>query len=93
MPNINAVVNQQISRLAKRVVNASTLSTRRLVTQHRRDLAALKRQMALAVKSLAFLEKQEKKRTAQLPLPEKGEDIRFRADGLKTHRGEIGPQR
>ena len=42
MPNVNAVLNAQITRLSKRVVTASTTVTRKLVARHRRDLAALK---------------------------------------------------
>ena len=90
MPNVNAVLAQEIVRLSKRVVNVGTKSTRKLVTQHRRDLAALKRQMGTVLKTLAFLETQEKKRVAALPVPEKVGDIRFRADGLRTHRAKLG---
>ena len=39
---------------------------------------------------MAFLEGQEKKRVAALPVPEKVGDVRFRADGLKSHRAKLG---
>ena len=90
MSNINAVLNDQINRLARRQVNAGTKSTRKLVTQHRRDLAALKRQMAMVLKTLAFLEAQEKKRVAEQPAPPEMGAVRFRADGLKSHRAKLG---
>jgi len=90
MPNVNAVLAQEITRLSKKVVNVATKSTRSLVTQHRRDLASLKRQMGTVLKTLAFLESQEKKRVAALPVPEKIGDVRFRADGLRTHRAKLG---
>ena len=88
MPNVNAVLAQEITRLSKRVVNISTKSTRKLVTQHRRDVAALKRQMASLLKRLALVEKKQPKEfTAP---PEVVEKARFRADGLKSHRAKLG---
>jgi DNA-binding transcriptional regulator YiaG len=90
MPNVNAVLAQEIARLSKRVVKASTKSTRRLVTQHRRDLAALKRQMSTVLRTVAFLEAQEKKRVATMPVPGEVGPVRFRADGLKSHRAKLG---
>jgi DNA-binding transcriptional regulator YiaG len=90
MPNVNAVLAQEITRLSKRVVKSSTQSTRKLVTQHRRDLAALKRQMATILKTLSFLEALEKKRVASQPVPQEMGVVRFRADGLKSHRAKLG---
>lgn len=90
MPNITSVLNDQIRRLARREIKSQTRSTRRLVAQYRRDIAALKRQVAALQKTVAFLQAQEKKRVARQPMPEKVEGIRFRADGLKSHRGRLG---
>jgi DNA-binding transcriptional regulator YiaG len=90
MPNITSILNDEIRRLAKREINRQTRSTRRLVAQHRRDLAALKRQVADLQKVVAFLERQEKRRAAEGPATVKTEGLRFRADGLKSHRGRLG---
>lgn len=88
MPNVNFVLSQEITRLSKKVVNVSTRSTRNLVTQHRRDLAALKRQFASLTKRLALVEKKQPKGiTAPPELLEKG---RFRAIGVKAHRQKLG---
>ena len=88
MPNVNAVLAQEITRLAKRVVKANTNIMRKLVVQHRHDVAALKRQVGNLGKRLALVEKvQPKEVTAP---PELVEKARFRADGLKSHRAKLG---
>ncbi|MGA2497948.1 MAG: helix-turn-helix transcriptional regulator [Tepidisphaeraceae bacterium] len=90
MPNVTRILNEQIRRLARHEIKAQTGSTRRLTAQYRRDIAALKRQVVGLQKTVAFLEIQEKKRVAEQPVPEKLGDVRFRADGLKTHRARLG---
>ncbi len=90
MPNITSVLNEQIRRLAKREITTQTRSTRRLTAQYRRDIAALKRQVASLYKTVAFLERQEKRRVAEQPVPEKVEGVRFRADGIRSHRTKLG---
>ena len=90
MPNITSVLNEQIRRLAKREITAQTRSTRRLTTQHRRDIAALKRQVIALQKAVRFLERQEKRRVSDQPAPQPAEGVRFRSDGLKSHRSRLG---
>src|SRR5688572_10176187 len=91
MPNITSVLNDQIRRLAKREIAAQTRTTRRLTAQYRRDIAALKRHVATLQRSVAFLERQEKRRaTTQPPALPKAEGIRFRPDGLRSHRRRLG---
>ena len=90
MPNIAAVLNDQITRRAGREITARTKATRRLVAQHRRDIAALKRQMASVLKTLAFLEGQDKKRVAAPPVPQEVGGVRFQAKGLRSHRATLG---
>lgn len=90
MPNITSVLNDQIRRLARREINNQSRVVRRLTAQHRRDIAALKREVASLQKMVTFLERQEKRRVASAPTPAKMEGIRFRADGLKSHRQRLG---
>jgi DNA-binding transcriptional regulator YiaG len=63
-----------------------------LTAQHRRDLAALKRQVALLLRTVSFLETQEKRRVAEqpTPVPEEMTGRRFRAGGVKSHRQKLG---
>ena len=89
MPNLAAAINQQIARIAGREITSRTKTTRRMTAQYRRDIAAFKRQVAALQKAVTFLEAQEKKRVIQQPMPEPAEDIRFRADGLRSHRAKL----
>jgi DNA-binding transcriptional regulator YiaG len=90
MPNLASALNDQIRRLSRREITSQTKSTRRLTAQYRRDIAALKREMAALRKKVAFLEAQEKRRVSERPAPAAVEGIRFRADGLKSHRAKLG---
>lgn len=90
MANLNSVINDRISRIARKCIKTDTMSARRLTVQHRRDIAALKRQIVALAKSVAFLERQEKRRVVSGPLPIKELDgVRFRADGLRSHRKRL----
>ena len=92
MPSIANALNDQIRRLSRREINRETQTTRKLTAQHRRDLAELKRQVSALTKAVAFLERQEKRRVAEQPVPVRGTatPLRFRSDGLRSHRDRIG---
>lgn len=91
MANLSSVLDERIRRLARREINRGTRSARRLTAQHRRDIAALKRQVAELQKIVDFLQEQEKRRVAQQPVePAPVNGVRFRADGLKSHRSRLG---
>src|SRR5687767_13081259 len=91
MPNLTTALNEHVRRLARREITSQIRSTRRLTTQHRRDIAELKRQVVALQKTVAFLERQEKRRVAEKPVatPESN-GTRFRADGLKSNRQRLG---
>jgi len=89
MPNITSVLNDQIRRLARREIRNSTGVVRRATAQYRRDIAALKRQVASLSQTVMYLQKQEARRAADQPVPQKVEGLRFRADGLKSHRAKL----
>lgn len=65
MPNITSILNDQIRRLSRREIAAQTKTTRKLTAHYRRDIAALKRQVAQLSRTVAFLEAQEKKRPGE----------------------------
>ena len=93
MPNVAGALNEQIRRLARREIRAETKTTRKLQAQYRRDIAALKRKMATVTKALSFLERQEKRRVVKAPSAADNPDaesLRFRRDGLRTHRDKLG---
>ena len=89
MPNINAVLNEQIRRLARREITANTKAIKRATGHYRRDIAALKRQVAQLVKLVAALKKQLPDQP-KLPPAEAVKGARLRIDGLKAHRARLG---
>lgn len=103
MANLTNVLNEHVRRLARREIRRNMQKTRKLTAQYRRDIAALKREIASLARAVTFLEKQEKRRTgaghhvamhaaaAGGGAGERGgKSLRFRADGMKTHRAKLG---
>ena len=90
MPNLASALNDHIRRLSRREIKAQTKTTRKLSAQYRRDIAAMKRDVASLRKKVAFLEAQEKRRVTERPAAPAAEGIRFRVDGLKSHRAKLG---
>jgi DNA-binding transcriptional regulator YiaG len=89
MPNINAVLNEQIRRLARREIRGTTKAIKRAGAQHRRDIAALKRSMAQLLKQVVTLKRQLPDQPA-IPPAEAVQGSRLRIDGLKAHRARLG---
>jgi DNA-binding transcriptional regulator YiaG len=89
MANLNIVLNERIARVARKEIRAQTGATRKATVRYRGDIAALKRKVATLTKMLAFLEAREKKRASQQPMPSKSDGIRFRSDGLRSHRAKL----
>jgi DNA-binding transcriptional regulator YiaG len=91
MPNIATVLKDEIRRLAKREIKASTSSTKGAVAQYRRDIAKLKREMRSQAKEIAFLKAQERKRLGQAPAAEEPlEGVRFSARSVRAQRKRLG---
>ena len=93
MPNLGAVLKEEISRLARKQVRSEVSVTRRAAVRHRRDIAALKRILDDLVRRIGFLETQERKRVSnpaaigRTPADQKS---RFSPRWLKAHRGKLG---
>jgi len=89
MPNIAAVLKDEITRLARKEINSQTRALRKANAQHRRDIARLKRDAAALARQVAFLERQERKRAVEAPPEDAAEGRRFSSRGLKTHRARL----
>lgn len=89
MPNVNAVLNEQIRRLSRREITAGTKVLKKVTARYRTDIATLKRQVAALVKAVSVLQKQM---PSQTPTPKANEvqKARLRIDGLKAHRARLG---
>ncbi|MGA2620780.1 MAG: helix-turn-helix domain-containing protein [Thermoguttaceae bacterium] len=92
MPNIAAVLKDEIRRLAKREIKANTSSTKQAVAQYRRDIAKLKRQVQAQQKEVDFLKAQERKRLGQPQAQgeEELEGVRFSARSVHAQRQRLG---
>jgi DNA-binding XRE family transcriptional regulator len=90
MPSILPALNEHVRRLARREVRTETRRTKKASAQHRRDIAALKRLIRDVATRLKVVEKRAAAGPA-LKLPAASADnLRFRADGLRSHRERLG---
>ena len=90
MPNIAAVLKQEVVRIARKEIRAQTRVTKKAAAQHRRDLAALKRAVTELRREVAFLAGQEKRRVKSQPVETRSEGVRFSPRWVKIHREKIG---
>lgn len=91
MPNVQAVLAQEIRRLARREIRSELEATKKAVTGHHREIAELKRRNADLERKVSFLESRETARLKAGPTktkPPKG--TRFSARSLKSQRTRAG---
>src|SRR5665213_2531169 len=89
MPNINAVLNEQMRRLARREIRTNTKTIKKTTGHYRHDIATLKRQVSQLFKQVSVLQKQVPNQP-QVPPAEILQKSRLRIDGLKGHRTRLG---
>jgi transcriptional regulator with XRE-family HTH domain len=96
MPNVNAVINEQIRRLARREVRTSSVIVKRATSQYRHAIALLKKQVAALTRRLGQIEKRGPGAAISESTGGGGgggaviEGARFRAMGVKAHRAKLG---
>jgi DNA-binding transcriptional regulator YiaG len=91
MPNVLPALNEHVSRLARREIRKELHRTKRASSQHRRDIAALKRLIKALGTRLNAIEKRAGKAAPTLaPASAAADGLRFRRDGFKTHRSKLG---
>ncbi len=87
MPNIAAVLKEEIRRLARREIKSQVGKTQKAAAQYRRDLATLKRLVGQQEKAIKLLTQQQ----GQPPKEEEPlESIRFSARSVKARRSRLG---
>lgn len=90
MPNIAAVLREEIVRLARKELRSQTDGLKKASTQYRRDIARLKRQVRQLERQVSLLEGQILK---QAPVSSAHPDAvreRFSAKGLRSQRRRLG---
>ena len=91
MPNVLPALNDHVRRLARREIRAATVKTKRASAQYRRDIAALKRLIrGLSTRLIACEKRGGASRAVVAAATAPVEGLRFRKDGLKTHRAKLG---
>lgn len=90
MPNIGAVLKEEIARLARKEIRSQTAAMQKASSQYRRDIAGLKRQVAGLVRQVALLERKVLVGLREAPPVESGARVRFTAKGLRSQRRRLG---
>ena len=57
MPNIGALLKQEIARLSRREIRAQVQATKKASSQYRRHIATLKRQVTTLERQMALLQR------------------------------------
>jgi transcriptional regulator with XRE-family HTH domain len=88
MPNIMAALKQEITRLARKEARSQTQVLKKMSAQYRRDIAALKRQVAKLQGQTVVMERAVLK---PLPTPPAAvaDKVRFSAKGLASQRKRL----
>ena len=91
MPNIAALLKDEISRLSRKEIRRQMGPMRKASAAHRRHIAALKREIARLEKSVAALGKRASAPAATAKDPDDGGTTpRFQARGLVSLRSRLG---
>ena len=90
MPNIGALLKQEIARLARREVRAQVQATKKASTQYRRHIAALRRQVGTLERQVTLLQRRVPDKAAAAPPGGPVQKMRFVAKGLKSQRARLG---
>ena len=90
MPNVAAVLREEIQRLARKELKAQIGPLKKHSAEQRRSIAALKRQVSSLERELAFLKKQEKRRLVKQPMKSEAEAVRFSPKWVAADRERLG---
>lgn len=90
MPNIAAVLREEVSRLARKEIRKQTETLRKAATQARKDVAEMKRRISDLQRKVTFLEKRVLRETPSQVTKADAGGARFSAKGLRSHRKRLG---
>jgi len=90
MPNVAAVLKEEIVRLARKAARRQTSALKRASAQYRKDMAEMKRRLSDLQHKVSPLQKQVSRRVS-FQVPEvNAERVRFTAKGLRSRRKRLG---
>jgi DNA-binding transcriptional regulator YiaG len=90
MPNLAAVLKNEIARIARKEIRAEVSSLKRSVSSHRADLAGLKRHIKALEQQVRQLKRPGAKADRLSVQESSGKSLRFSAKGLASQRRRLG---
>ena len=90
MPNIAAVLREEINRLARKEIRQQVGPLKKSNAELRRNVAALKSEVATLRRGVHFLERQEKRRLQSKPKASSAAGVRFSPRWVKADRERLG---
>jgi DNA-binding transcriptional regulator YiaG len=90
MPNILPVLREEISRLSRKEIRSQVGATKDATTQHRRHIAALKRQVARLQQQVTLLSRKVFDTPQAVSAVATPTRSRFIAKGLRSQRKHLG---
>ena len=92
MPNIAAVLKDEIRRLAKKEIKAQVGTTKQAVAKYRSEIANLRRSLSHQEREIKLLKKQQGQQQTGQPQPAEDEleSVRFSARSVKAQRSRLG---
>jgi DNA-binding XRE family transcriptional regulator len=90
MPNIGALLKQEIARLSRREIRGQVLATKKASAQYRRHIAGLRRQVATLERQVAMLQRRVGNGASPASPDATPRKVRFVAKGLKAQRARLG---
>jgi len=90
VPNIGTVLREEISRLSRREVRSQVDATKKATSQHRRHIAALKRQVGHLERQVAVLARKLLDSPKATAADSTASRPRFVAKGLRSQRSRLG---
>ena len=90
MPNIGALLKQEITRLSRREIRGEVQATRKASAQYRKHIAALRRQVATLERKVALLQRRMLATPSVVTSGSATQNVRFVAKGLKSQRKRLG---
>jgi DNA-binding transcriptional regulator YiaG len=90
MPNVAAVLRDEIIRLARKETRQQVGSLKKTNAELRRSVAALKTEVAALQRNMRFLEKREQRRGGDPPKGRIAKAVRFSPKWVKADRERLG---
>ncbi len=90
MSNIAKILKEEITRIARRESRASLERTRKVLSQQRQEIAALKARLKLVERSTFVAERDQPRTAVEPPAEESTKQVRFMPKGIVSMRQRLG---